>query len=189
MVEIGIYSRLVMDLTDGYMCMVKLLNMRMGSISFNGSGKNDGNQISFSMKSLNGEAEWGVLVLKGRGENDGNQIPFGMVVMPDDQDLMLRKSMRDMNSVAGKKKFAHRLALVLSSPSSKRCRLLEWDKAIWSRTQVVSSIAFIRSSTPSPVSMPACFTPRAHQPSARITTKKPLAVPFSIADQSAFDGT
>ena len=89
MVEIGIYSRLVMDLTDGYMCMVKLLNMRMGSISFNGSGKNDGNQISFSMKSLNGEAEWGVLVLKGRGENDGNQIPFGMVVMPDDQDLML----------------------------------------------------------------------------------------------------
>jgi hypothetical protein len=56
MVEIGINSRVVMDLADGYMCTVKLLNARMGSIRFNGSGKNDGNQISFSivvMKSLN----------------------------------------------------------------------------------------------------------------------------------------
>jgi hypothetical protein len=62
-----------------------------------------------------------VLDSTGEGKNDANQIPFGIVVMPDDQNLMLQKSMRVMNNI--RKIIAYRLAEVLLSPPSTRARL------------------------------------------------------------------
>lgn len=84
---------------------------------------------------------------------------------------------------------AHRLGLPLPLPSSARGRLSERDRTICCNTQVVSPTAFKKSSFPSTFSVVPCLMPRAHQPRARITTKKPFAVPFSVIDQLGFGGT
>jgi hypothetical protein len=81
------------------------------------------------------------------------------------------------------------LTLVLSFSERGRFVEVERGNAICRRTQVVSFMAFKRSSILISSTIPACLTARAHHPSARITTKKPLAVPLSSMDHSGFSGT